>query len=594
MKKKIISTVALCLAFAMIMPMSAMAFGAFEEETAPNNDNYYNETPALDEAEGDGLLIFPERTPTPRPEPLHRVGEDGQFYVRLRHFAYTFGAEVQWDGARGAVRLTASSGIVHVIVLEEVGGFVENGVSWVPIELVPTISRLLEWRGVSTMVDAIPVFEEWELPIDEEVQRIDLTLWDAERFTDVREASFSTELPHGDIAVNYIRHMNDYLPARSAFTYRELETATWLVEELLSMGHEWGNISVQEFTYWDSRRMELDLWGGLSWWLVTSPMILGVDRDYQLREDRVSQNVILTIPGQSERKIIVGAHYDSPPYPSASDNASGSALLLESAQRMLELDNYYTIVYVWFGAEEVGLIGAQYYYERLTQAQRDNIVMMVNADVIIEGPYIIYGTGSLPVIGDETGAFRAEMIERMLEGLYDITEQGLEEFIEMGWLAPNTTLESFIMSNLIGSIGWIAAMDDDDLIRMAVLAGVFETEIDSAARSVSEFAAMLGELHDIDFLSIPDAIFGPSDHLVFLFAGHTVVNFFGAERLENLENFEHLIHRFEILFGEFVFTVLHGPHDCYHVLESYWPGMIRNNLRAYSLLLEEILTARFG
>lgn len=206
--------------------------------------------------------------------------------------------------------------------------------------------------------------------------------------------------PHGYLAMHHIKFMNDNLYGRSPFTYREKEAAAWLVEELLAMGHSRDNIKVQEFT-WDRVSRLTPRWMNLE--RAMSEQMLG---GREVREGMYSQNVILTIPGQSERKIIVGAHYDSLPYPGASDNASGTALLLESAQRMLHQDNYHTLVYIFFGAEEVGLLGAQYYVNTLTYAQRRDIVMMVNADVLFEGPYMVYVAGYVPSDRWQDGAIQ--------------------------------------------------------------------------------------------------------------------------------------------------------------------------------------------
>jgi len=191
---------------------------------------------------------------------------------------------------------------------------------------------------------------------------------------------------HGYIAVNYIEFINDNFYGRVPFSYRELETAMWLAEELLAMGYDAAQIEIQEFYkgeggdaaqwVWHSRDTDTGRW----------IMGVGEPRYY-------SQNVILTVPGQSERVIVVGAHYDSLPYPGASDNASGMALLLESAQRMLDEDNYYTIVYVFFGAEEVGLVGAHIFVESMSEEERGLIEFMVNADVLFEGPYLMYAVG---------------------------------------------------------------------------------------------------------------------------------------------------------------------------------------------------------
>ena len=547
MKRKLKFLVALTLVITMLVPMTAFAAMYDDPSTDPTQ-------------------IFH----------TYQVGDDGRVYIPLRAFAYSFGATVEWDAETGAILLTGVDGMTHRVFVERINGFIQDGVSWVPVEFAEILRNLLNI-----------VFVERRVP------RIDLNLWAQERFAEIREPAFTTDLPHGEIAVAHILHMNDYLPARSAFSYPELDAAIWLVEELLSMGHNWDNIDVQEFTYWDVRLAELGMWG-LSWWQVTSEWILGVDRDHLIRYDRVSQNVVLTIPGQSDRTIIVGAHYDSPPFPSASDNASGSALLLESALRMMELDNYYTIVYVWFGAEEVGLIGAYYFYYRLSQAERDNIVMMINADILIEGPYTIFGAGSMPELN------RNDLIRMISDWMVYSNNEWREFFIQdmMEW--DGLTLEEAeeLWDEMVqNNLEWIQELPEEVLINEAMWLGLLEPQVDSIARQINQIASALNSEHDFELLPILEAVLGGSDHLVFLHEGHTIVNFLGLERFENMDRimaYMSRIYRFEIMFdGEFMLTVLHGPYDDFHVIERIWPGMMLDNLRAYVLFLEEILTSRF-
>jgi len=189
--------------------------------------------------------------------------------------------------------------------------------------------------------------------------------------------------------VEYIRAINDGFYDRFSFSYQEMRTAAWIVEALLAMGYTWGEIEVQEFTLEDALAVTAaGVLVELFYFLDSAPfMNLG------MRASQKSQNIILTVPGRSDEVMVVGAHYDSVMFPGASDNASGVALLLESAQRMRDIDNYYTIVYVFFGAEESGLIGAFYYVDSLTRREHDNILFMINADVLLEGPDLFYMAG---------------------------------------------------------------------------------------------------------------------------------------------------------------------------------------------------------
>ena len=598
--RKVLTTAALILSLAMLMSISA--FGYYNYQIYDENDeeelyeNGYsreatpNETPAV------------EQVDVPVIDPVHRITEDGQIFIRLRPFLESFGVDVGWDSLNNAVLISSQfEGVTHAFVIADTGGFVENGVSWVPFEFIQVLEGFL-WNH-----------RVWHDPfqiLEDVVERLDLTLWQPERFSDISELPFTSDLPHGEIAVRYIEYMSDNLPARSAFTYRELETATWIVRQLLAMGHSWENIAVQEFTYWELRAMDdADfVFGNINWWSVTSPWILGVDREYQLREDRVSQNVILTIPGQTERKIIVGAHYDSPPYPSASDNASGTALLLESALRMLEQDNYYTIVYVWFGAEEVGLIGAVYYYEMLTQSQRDNIVMMINADVLIEGPYIFFGVGSTTVPdGIDADALRLELLEQILDQQSEHLEMWFEDALVGGWIPEDMTFEQYVHQNTVSDVHWIATMNEQWLLEMAMWRGMLEESAvrDPVVEGVNQIAEELNRAHDFELVNSPGLIHVSSDQMVFLFAGHTVVQFVGMESWANwvggiaeqlgvsLDSWLIGEDPEELVYWGHRMTVLHTPNDEFHTLERVWPGMMKANMGAFGKMLEGILTARF-
>lgn len=108
-------------------------------------------------------------------------------------------------------------------------------------------------------------------------------------------------------------------------------------------------------------------------------------------------NVIATITGMEPDSIsIVGAHYDSyasgvNPFvtaPGANDNASGLAAVMEIA-RVIKGGRFvprYTIRFVAFAAEELGLHGSRYQAGK-SATQGDRIMMMINHDMI---SYIAY------------------------------------------------------------------------------------------------------------------------------------------------------------------------------------------------------------
>jgi len=236
--------------------------------------------------------------------------------------------------------------------------------------------------------------EPYEL--DTEYADID-SPWHQAHFQNIREPHpLYEDTPHGYIAVRHIKHLNDNFYNRFPFSYQEKRAAAWIVQELLAIGYAWDDIRVQEFTLSAANRAAPSRFraerDGHQPFASYDGFLVINDYNY-LRNTYTSQNVILTVPGQSEQVIVIGAHYDTVLVPGASDNASGTALILENAQRMFNIDNYYTLVYVFFGAEEIGLLGAYYYVNSLTDVELDNILFMVNADVLFEGPHFVYAAG---------------------------------------------------------------------------------------------------------------------------------------------------------------------------------------------------------
>lgn len=105
------------------------------------------------------------------------------------------------------------------------------------------------------------------------------------------------------------------------------------------------------------------------------------------------QNVIATQTGQvyHNRYWVICGHLDSTspnPYynaPGADDNGSGSATVMEAARIMSQYQFPNTVRFVCFGAEELGLIGSEYYAGNAFNAG-DPIVAVMNLDMILYGP----------------------------------------------------------------------------------------------------------------------------------------------------------------------------------------------------------------
>lgn len=136
-----------------------------------------------------------------------------------------------------------------------------------------------------------------------------------------------------------------------------------------------------------------------------------------------ASNVIGLLPARAGsphagEHVVVGAHYDhlghgndsysrAPGvraiHPGADDNASGTAMLLEVARRFAALPTRpdRNIVFVAFGAEELGTIGSRHFVDHppAPLAGMKSIVAMINADMVgrmREDKLLVDGLGTSP------------------------------------------------------------------------------------------------------------------------------------------------------------------------------------------------------
>jgi alkaline phosphatase isozyme conversion protein len=116
----------------------------------------------------------------------------------------------------------------------------------------------------------------------------------------------------------------------------------------------------------------------------TQPFSAVDEDDYEF----TSANVIAVKKGDSPREIIIGAHYDSGNESlGADDNASGVAIMLETAGQLAGLQTPYTIRFIAFGSEENDLDGSYFYADGMKQAEVDNTISMINLDSLAAGDF---------------------------------------------------------------------------------------------------------------------------------------------------------------------------------------------------------------
>jgi Zn-dependent M28 family amino/carboxypeptidase len=130
-------------------------------------------------------------------------------------------------------------------------------------------------------------------------------------------------------------------------------------------------------------------------------------------ETRTTTNVIAdSTSGRTDRTVVVGAHLDSVNEgPGINDNGSGTAAILETAVQMADLQPRNAVRFTFWGAEESGLIGSQFYVDSLTPRQRKNIALYLNYDMVGSPNFVRFvydGDGSAFGIKGPTGSAQIE------------------------------------------------------------------------------------------------------------------------------------------------------------------------------------------
>lgn len=197
----------------------------------------------------------------------------------------------------------------------------------------------------------------------------------------VGSASASTVTYHpslvhktGKMAYEHTKYLTYGIGSRVAGTAKEVEARDYVKSQFKRMGYE---TTVQPFSY--TRR--------------------GVEYH--------SSNVIAYKKGKLSKEVIVGAHYDSAAVGKGSDdNASGIGVMLETAEVLKNINTPYSVKFVAFGAEEVGLQGSTYYAGQMTEQEINHTAGMINLDSLAVGDHMyVYGSAG------EKGFIRDQALE---------------------------------------------------------------------------------------------------------------------------------------------------------------------------------------
>jgi Zn-dependent M28 family amino/carboxypeptidase len=149
-----------------------------------------------------------------------------------------------------------------------------------------------------------------------------------------------------------------------------------------------------------------------------------------ISENRTTTNVFAeTTKGATDSVLMVGAHLDSVVAgPGINDNGSGSAAILEVASLMSKTPTEQTVRFAWWGAEELGLLGSEFYVSDLQAdqpAELDRISAYLNFDMVGSPNFarFIYDGDDSDAVGAPAGPAGSAALEDVFQTFY--TERGL-------------------------------------------------------------------------------------------------------------------------------------------------------------------------
>jgi hypothetical protein len=121
-----------------------------------------------------------------------------------------------------------------------------------------------------------------------------------------------------------------------------------------------------------------------------TPPVLSLDIHVIVKPNADDYNVIAESKGGDPNHVlVVDAHLDAIFGAGMLDNASGSATILDIAEQMKNVTPRNKLRFIWFGGEELGLLGSQFYVDHLSKPELNKIGYDLDADVTATPNYLI-------------------------------------------------------------------------------------------------------------------------------------------------------------------------------------------------------------
>ncbi|MGG5901592.1 M20/M25/M40 family metallo-hydrolase [Sphingobacterium daejeonense] len=213
--------------------------------------------------------------------------------------------------------------------------------------------------------------------------------------------------------------------------------------------------------------------------------------------ERKSDNIIGFLDNNAPYTIVIGAHYDhlgtghiggsrdslgvGKIHNGADDNASGVAGLLELARHYSSNDvkEPYNMLFIGFGAEELGLLGSKYFTENPT-ISLDSIQWMLNMDMI--GRY--NPENGLAVIGYGTSSSFPKIFEGITSSIkFNKSKDGNGGSDQTSFYKKNIPVLFFHTG---GHDDYHKPSDDEDKIDYKAMEAILKLEIDVLDNSMKQ------------------------------------------------------------------------------------------------------------
>lgn len=122
-------------------------------------------------------------------------------------------------------------------------------------------------------------------------------------------------------------------------------------------------------------------------WIISRHQYFGyedIQRDTFIYNGHELYNIVVTKTGTTypNQYLIVDGHYDTYGGPGANDNGSGVSIIMEVARLMQSIETEYSVKFIYFSAEEQGLVGSNHYVDNTVIPENMDILLVFNIDEV--------------------------------------------------------------------------------------------------------------------------------------------------------------------------------------------------------------------